>query len=93
MGPETLSEFILQRRRNYAGHLHLVRKYGYRVSSLESGRVLRIAIDEVAKALRLIWTLCALALIEAFVAHSALTITISKVISMLCGILPGPRRK
>lgn len=66
MGPETLGEFILQRRRNYAGHLHLVRKYGYRVSSLETGRVLRIAADEVGKALRLIWTLFVLALVEAF---------------------------
>ncbi len=66
MGPETLGEFILQRRRNYAGHLHLVRKYGYRVSSLESGRVARIAADEVWKALRLIWTLFWLALVEAF---------------------------
>ncbi len=66
MGPETLSEFILQRRRNYAGHLHLVHKYGYRVSSLETGRVLRIAAEEVGKALRLIWTLFVLALVEAF---------------------------
>src|SRR5512140_2965907 len=41
MGPETLGEFILQRRRNYAGHLHLVHKYGYRVSSLQTSRVLR----------------------------------------------------
>jgi len=66
MGPETLGEFIMQRRRNYAGHLHLVRKYGYRVSSLETGRVLRIAADEVGKALRLIFTLFSLALVEAF---------------------------
>ncbi len=66
MGPETLGDFILQRRRNYAGHLHLVHKYGYRVSSLETGRVARIAIDEVWKALRLIWTLFALAMIEGF---------------------------
>jgi cellulose synthase/poly-beta-1,6-N-acetylglucosamine synthase-like glycosyltransferase len=66
MGPETLGEFIMQRRRNYAGHLHLVRKYGYRVSSLETGRVLRIAMDEVGKAIRLIVTLASLALVEAF---------------------------
>jgi len=66
MGPETLGEFILQRRRNYAGHLHLVRKYGYRVSSLESGRVLRIAAEEVWNAMRVISTLFALALVEAF---------------------------
>ena len=66
MGPETLGEFIMQRRRNYAGHLHLVRKYGYRVSSLETGRVLRIATDEVVKAIRLILTLTSLAMVEAF---------------------------
>ena len=66
MWPETLGEFILQRRRNYAGHLHLVHKYGYRVSSLESGRVLRIAAEEVGNALRLLWTLFALAMVEAF---------------------------
>ena len=66
MGPETLGEFIMQRRRNYAGHLHLVRKYGYRVSSLETGRVARIALDELGNALRLIVTLVWLALVEAF---------------------------
>lgn len=65
MGPETLREFVMQRRRNYAGHLHLVHKYGYRVSSLETSRVLRIAFDELWKALRLISTLGALALVEA----------------------------
>ena len=66
MGPDTLGEFILQRRRNYAGHLHLVHKYGYRVSSLESGRVARIAFEEIWKALRLIFTLVWLALVEGF---------------------------
>jgi cellulose synthase/poly-beta-1,6-N-acetylglucosamine synthase-like glycosyltransferase len=66
MGPETLGEFVMQRRRNYAGHLHLKRKYGYRVSSLDTGRVLRIGFDEVWNALRLIWTLVALAGVEAF---------------------------
>ncbi len=64
MGPDTLGEFIMQRRRNYAGHLHLTRKYGYRVSSLDNTRVMRIAIDEVAKALRLIVTLTWLAVVE-----------------------------
>jgi len=66
MGPDTLGEFIMQRRRNYAGHLHLTRKYGYRVSSLDNTRVLRIASDEVAKALRLIVTLGWLAIVEGF---------------------------
>jgi biofilm PGA synthesis N-glycosyltransferase PgaC len=66
MGPETLGDFVRQRRRNFAGHLHLRDKYGYRVSSLENGRVLRIALEEVWGALRLIYTLAALASIEAF---------------------------
>ena len=65
MGPETIGEFILQRRRNYAGHLHLVHKYGYRVSSLETSRVLRIGLEEVLKAFKLVSTLIALAGIEA----------------------------
>jgi cellulose synthase/poly-beta-1,6-N-acetylglucosamine synthase-like glycosyltransferase len=66
MGPETLGEFIMQRRRNYAGHLHLRRKYGYRVSSLDSTRVLRIGLEEIWKAVRLVGTLIALALVEGF---------------------------
>lgn len=63
-GPETMKEFVMQRRRNYAGHLHLVRKYGYKVSSMENMRVSRIALDEIWKALRLISTLVALAGVE-----------------------------
>jgi cellulose synthase/poly-beta-1,6-N-acetylglucosamine synthase-like glycosyltransferase len=66
MGPHTLSDFIRQRRRNYAGHLHLKRKYGYRVSSLDTPRVLRLAIGEVWGALRLIWALGLMATLEAY---------------------------
>lgn len=65
MGPETLGDFVRQRRRNFAGHLHLKDKYGYKVSSLENGRVLRIALEEVWSAIRLIYMLAALAGIEA----------------------------
>ncbi len=63
-GPETLGEFIMQRRRNYAGHLHLVRKYGYKVSSMNNLRVSRIAWEEMWKAVRLLYTLASLALVE-----------------------------
>jgi len=66
MGPETLSDFVRQRRRNFAGHLYLKDKYGYKVSSLENSRVLRIALEEAWGAIRLIYTLVALAGIEAF---------------------------
>lgn len=64
MGPTTVSDFIRQRRRNYAGHLHLKNKYGYRVSSLDSTRVIRIALDEVWKAIKVILYLGWLASLE-----------------------------
>ncbi len=63
-GPTTVGDFIRQRRRNYAGHLHLKRKYGYRVSSLDTWRVLRIGLDEVWKAVRVILYLIWLASLE-----------------------------
>ena len=66
MGPETLGDFIRQRRRNHAGHLYLKKKYGYKVSSLDSPRVLRIALGEVWGAIRILYVLAALAVIELF---------------------------
>lgn len=63
-GPETMAEFVMQRRRNYAGHLHLVRKYGYKVSSMDNLRVAHIAMGEVWNAVRLIYTLGTLAVVE-----------------------------
>ncbi len=66
MGPETVSDFIKQRRRNHAGHLYLQEKYGYKVSSLEGGRIFKIALDEIWGALRLIWILGVLASIEGY---------------------------
>ncbi|MDL1895055.1 glycosyltransferase [Anaerolineae bacterium CFX7] len=63
-GPETLREFIMQRRRNYAGHLHLVHKYGYKVSSMDNMRVSKIAWVEIWNAVRLIYTLFTLAFVE-----------------------------
>jgi cellulose synthase/poly-beta-1,6-N-acetylglucosamine synthase-like glycosyltransferase len=66
LGPETVSDFVKQRRRNYAGHLYLRDKYGYQVSSLQNIRVLRIALEEVWGAVRLVATLGFLALLEAY---------------------------
>jgi len=66
MGPETVSDFVKQRRRNHAGHLYLKDKYGYTVSSLDSFKVAQVALSEVWSALRLIWTLFALAIIEVY---------------------------
>jgi biofilm PGA synthesis N-glycosyltransferase PgaC len=66
MGPETVGDFVTQRRRNYAGHLYLRDKYGYRVSSLQNRRVLRIALEEVWGAVRLVATLGILASLEVY---------------------------
>jgi cellulose synthase/poly-beta-1,6-N-acetylglucosamine synthase-like glycosyltransferase len=66
MGPETVNDFVKQRRRNYAGHLYLKQKYGYRVSSLENRRVVRIALEEVWGAIRLVATLGILATLEIY---------------------------
>ena len=65
LGPETVGDFVRQRRRNYAGHLYLKDKYGYRVSSLQNTRVVRIALGEVWGAIQLVATLGVLAALEA----------------------------
>jgi biofilm PGA synthesis N-glycosyltransferase PgaC len=66
MGPETVGDFVRQRRRNYAGHLYLKDKYGYQVSSLQNTRVARIALEEVWGAIRLVTTLGILAVLEMY---------------------------
>jgi biofilm PGA synthesis N-glycosyltransferase PgaC len=66
MGPETVNDFVKQRRRNYAGHLYLKDKYGYKVSSLQNVRVVRIALEEVWGAVRLVATLGILATLEVY---------------------------
>jgi cellulose synthase/poly-beta-1,6-N-acetylglucosamine synthase-like glycosyltransferase len=66
LGPETVGDFVKQRRRNYAGHLYLKDKYGYKVSSLQNTRVARLALEEVWGAIRLVGTLGILATLEAY---------------------------
>ncbi|MEW5958699.1 MAG: glycosyltransferase [Chloroflexota bacterium] len=66
MGPETVSDFIKQRRRNHAGHLYLKDKYGYEVSSMSAGRLFKLALDEIWGAIRLIWVLGVLAVLEGY---------------------------
>jgi cellulose synthase/poly-beta-1,6-N-acetylglucosamine synthase-like glycosyltransferase len=65
MGPNTVGDFVRQRRRNYAGHLHLKKKYDYQVASLQNMRVLKIALEEVWGVIRFLYTLGALATLEA----------------------------
>ncbi len=66
MGPETVSDFIKQRRRNHAGHLYLKAKYGYEVSSMGAPRLIKLALDEIWGALRLIWVLGVLGVLEGY---------------------------
>ena len=65
-GPTTLNDFVTQRRRNHAGHLYLKSKYGYAVSSIQNTRVAKVALNELWGALRLIWTLMVLAVLESW---------------------------
>jgi glycosyltransferase involved in cell wall biosynthesis len=65
-GPDNIPDFIRQRRRNHAGHLYLKHKYGYAVSSIQNGRVARIAFKEIVGVVRLLWVLFLLAVLEAW---------------------------
>jgi cellulose synthase/poly-beta-1,6-N-acetylglucosamine synthase-like glycosyltransferase len=65
-GPDTIRDFVRQRRRNHAGHLYLKHKYGYAVSSIQNQRVLRVAFKEVWGVIRLLWVLFLLAVLEAW---------------------------
>ncbi|NOZ73704.1 MAG: glycosyltransferase [Chloroflexi bacterium] len=67
-GPDTLGDFVRQRRRNHAGHLYLQRKYGYKVSSLRKRKVVSIAAAQawnaVWGAIKFVWVLVLLAVLE-----------------------------
>jgi poly-beta-1,6-N-acetyl-D-glucosamine synthase len=63
-GPQTLRDFVVQRRRNHAGHLYLKSKYGYAVSSIQNSRVAKVAFNEVWGAVRLVAVLVLLAVLE-----------------------------
>lgn len=65
-GPDTIRDFVTQRRRNHAGHLYLKSKYGYVVSSMQNTRVAKIALKEIWGALQLVWALFLLAVLEAW---------------------------
>ena len=62
-GPETISDFIKQRRRIYAGHLHLARAKGFKVPSLLPQSVLRTFISNFRfTGMEKIWVLGAIVL-------------------------------
>lgn len=63
-GPESIQDFVRQRRRNHAGHLYLKSKYGYAVSSIQNTRVAKVALKEIWGAIRLVGMLFLLAVLE-----------------------------
>ncbi len=65
-GPDTVRDFLRQRRRIYAGHLILRDDVGYRVATLSSTRVLGLALRNVDWRPRaFLWT-WAVAMLEAY---------------------------
>ena len=65
-GPDTVTDFVKQRRRNHAGHLYLKHKYGYAVSSIQNRRVLKIALKEVWGVVQFLWVFFLLAVLESW---------------------------
>ncbi len=57
-GPETVSDFLKQRRRIAAGHLHLAKRMQYRISTGSPFRIARLLFRDQPRTIReIIWTL------------------------------------
>jgi cellulose synthase/poly-beta-1,6-N-acetylglucosamine synthase-like glycosyltransferase len=64
-GPETVREFVRQRRRIFAGHLALEREIGYRVSTLSGLAIVRLLLRSMEWRPRpFVWT-CGVVALEA----------------------------
>lgn len=64
-GPETISDFLLQRRRISAGHLHLIREMGYVPSSMRLNIVKLVFDDFTWSPRNVVWT-CGAMVLEAY---------------------------
>jgi poly-beta-1,6-N-acetyl-D-glucosamine synthase len=65
-GPETVADFIRQRRRIYAGHLAIRQAVGYTVSTMNSANLIALVLRNLNWRLRpLLWT-CGVAALEAY---------------------------
>lgn len=65
-GPTSISAFVTQRRQNYVAYLQLQQKYGYTVGSLRRKPIVKLVLKELWDALRLVWVLFLLAVLEAW---------------------------
>ncbi|MCP4426486.1 MAG: glycosyltransferase [Chloroflexi bacterium] len=56
-GPETVADFLLQRRRIYAGHLDVRDMLGYAVSTMSGGRILKLLLRHLDwRPRQFVWT-------------------------------------
>jgi biofilm PGA synthesis N-glycosyltransferase PgaC len=65
-GPETVKDFLLQRRRIHSGRLALRAGVGYRVATLSGMRILRLVVRHLDWHPRAFMWTCAVALLEAY---------------------------
>lgn len=62
-GPETVADFIRQRRRIYAGHLDLANLLGYKVSTMSGGKIVTLLLKNLDwRPKQLLWTVGVVAL-------------------------------
>ncbi len=56
-GPETVADFLRQRRRIYAGHLDLQRMLGYKVSTMSGGKIFSLLLKNMDwRPKQFVWT-------------------------------------
>jgi len=65
-GPETISDFLKQRRRIFAGHIHLKRTKGYMPSSMNKFEIMKLIIEEIKSNKTNIFWLSGAVLLEAY---------------------------
>ncbi len=62
-GPETVADFIRQRRRIYAGHLDLANLLGYKVSTMSGGKIVTLLLKNLDwRPKQLLWAVGVVAL-------------------------------
>ena len=62
-GPETVSDFLRQRRRIYAGHLEMIDTVGYAVSTMRATTILKLLWKQIEfRPKPLLWTIAVIAL-------------------------------
>jgi hypothetical protein len=62
-GPETVADFLRQRRRIYAGHLELVSALGYKVSTMSGGNIAALLLKNLDwRPKQLVWTVAVIGL-------------------------------